>query len=134
MKHSALKTMAGTYDVRIESDIRSGPSTGAGIVLAATCENTILAESALGAKGVRSEALGEHCAEALLETVRSGATIDEHMTDQVLPYMALAKPGSVVVTEELTSHAETNIWLIEQFLGKKFSVETIGTLKRISTA
>ncbi len=133
MKHATLKKLLDFNEVKIESDLRKGHSTGAGIVLCAVCENTVLGESALGAKGVRSETLGEGCAEDLLDTLKSGATVDEHMLDQVLLYMAFAEKGSTVMAEELTRHAETNIWVIEQFLGKKFSVEKIDRLVEIST-
>lgn len=124
IKHAALKSLLDFKEVSIESDLRRGPSTGAGIVLAAICENTVIGASALGAKGVRSEALGEGCASDLAETLRSGASVDEHMLDQVLAYMALAGRGSRVLAEGMTSHAETNIWVIEQFLGRKFEIET----------
>ncbi len=124
IKHSALKKLLDFKEVVLESDLRKGHSTGAGIVLSAVCENTILGESALGAKGVRSETLGEGCAEDLLETLRSKVTVDEHMLDQVLLYMAVAEKGSRIVAQDLTGHAETNIWVIERFLGKKFSVTT----------
>jgi RNA 3'-terminal phosphate cyclase (ATP) len=123
MKHSALKKLLDFKEGKIESDLRKGRSTGAGIVLSAVCENTVLGESALGAKGVRSETLGEGCVDDLLETLRSGATVDEHMLDQILLYMAFAEKGSEVLAEELTPHAETNIWVIEKFLGKKFTIE-----------
>lgn len=122
MKHSVMKKLLDFKEVRIGSDLRNGPSTGAGMVLSAICEGAILGESALGAKGVRSETLGEGCAEDLLETLRSKVTVDEHMLDQVLLYMAVAEKGSRIIAQDLTSHAETNIWVIEQFLGKKFSV------------
>ncbi len=58
----------------------------------------------------------------LLETIRSEATVDEHTLDQILPYMALAGKGSRLLAEEMTGHAETNVWAIERFLGKKFSI------------
>ena len=122
MKHAALKKLLDFKEVRIEADLRKGQSTGAGIVLVAICENTWIGESALGAKGVRSETLGDGCSEDLLETLRSEATVDEHMLDQILPYMALAGKGSCVVGEAMTGHAETNVWVIEEFLGKKFSI------------
>jgi RNA 3'-terminal phosphate cyclase (GTP) len=132
MKHAALKKLLDFKEVNIQSDLSRGQSTGAGIVLSAVCENTVLGESALGAKGVRSEMLGEGCAEDLLETVRSGATVDEHMLDQILLYMAFAEKGSRVVAQELTGHAETNIWVIERFLGRKFTTEKRNGLVEIA--
>lgn len=133
MKHSALKRLLGFREVRIDSDLRKGHSTGAGIVASARCVNTVLGASALGAKGVKSEVLGEDCAADLLETIGSGATVDEHMLDQILPYMALAGSGSIVLAEELTNHARTNIWVIERFLGKKFDVTQKDGLTEIRT-
>jgi RNA 3'-phosphate cyclase len=133
IKDAAMKKLLEQHAVKIDSDVRKGISTGAGIVLAARCEDTILGASALGAKGVRSEVLGETCALDLMETVKSGATVDEHMLDQVLPYMALAKGKSTVVAEELTQHAETNMWVIERFLGKRFKVEKIRGLVQVGT-
>ena len=90
------------------------------MVLASEYENTVLGESALGQRGVRAEALGETCASDLIETMRSGATSDNHMLDQLVPYVALAIDESVIIGEELTGHAETNIWVVERFLGEKF--------------
>lgn len=133
IKHAATKNLLECRSVKIDSDARKGVSTGAGIVLAARCENAILGASALGAKGIRSEVLGENCAFDLMETLGSGATIDEHMLDQVLPYMALASGRSTVIAEELTQHAETNMWVIEKFLGKRFEVENVRDLVRVST-
>ena len=131
IKHSAQKGLVEFPKVSVDSDKRSGHSTGAGLVLAAVCENTILGTSTLGAKGLRSEVIGETTARDLVEVLESGATVDEHMLDQVLPYMALAEGSSVVMAEEMTQHAQTNIWVIEKFLGKRFSVENDGALTRV---
>lgn len=132
-KHAALKSMLECREVRIESDLGKGRSTGAGIVLSAVCENTVLGASALGEKGIRAEALGESCAHDLLETVSSHATVDEHMLDQMIPYMALAKGRSKVLAEELTSHARTNMEVVEAFLGKRFETAEAKGLIEIST-
>lgn len=134
MKHAALKGLVDVKGVKVESDLRSGRSTGAGIVLAAEYENTVLGESALGQRGVRAETLGETCASDLLETMRSGATVDSHMLDQLVPYMALSKDGSVVISDELTGHAETNIWVVESLLGSKFKVNRGKSTVEVGTA
>ncbi len=134
MRHSVQKNMLDFKRIRVDSDIRKGHSTGAGIVLAATCENSIIGESALGAKGVKSEVLGENCSSDLKEVLLTNASVDQHMLDQILLYMALAQGGSRVLAEELTSHAETNIWVIEKFVEKRFSVEEKNGLTEISIA
>jgi len=37
------------------------------------------------------------------------------------------------LAEDMTSHAETNIWVIEQFLGKRFSVSRKDGLVELTT-
>ena len=132
MKHSAIKRLLDFKEVSVDSDLRGGRSTGAGIVLAAYCENAVLGESVLGARGVKSETLGEGCAENLLETLESNATVDEHMLDQILPYMAVADGTSTIMTEEVTGHADTNLWVIERILGDLFTVEKKGKLVQVT--
>ncbi len=132
-KHSALKKLIDFRQVRVESDLRKGRSTGAGIVLCAVCESTFLGASVLGARGVRAEDLGDGCAQDLLETLKSGATVDEHMLDQILPYMALSKGRSRVLAEEITGHAKTNMSVVESFLGKRFETQKGDGLVEVRT-
>jgi len=134
MKHSAMKDLIHLRNVKIQPDLRSGHSTGAGIVLAAVCKNTVLGASALGQKGMRSEVLGEQCAADLAESIASGVTVDEHMTDQILPYMALADGASRILTDELSGHARTNIWVLEKFVGKRFIESKRDGLLELGTA
>jgi RNA 3'-phosphate cyclase len=133
IKHATLKALLDFKNVRIDSDIRRGHSTGAGIVLAAVCDCAVVGESALGAKGIRSEALGENCAVDLRETLNSGTSVDEHMQDQILPYMALAEERSVILTDELTEHTKTNMRVIEKLLGREFAITEKDGLNEVST-
>lgn len=133
MKHAALKSLVDHRNVKVESDPRSGNSTGAGIILVAEYQNTVLGESELGQRGVRAEKLGEDCASNLRESMDSGATVDEHMVDQLVPYMALAKGCSVLTADEVTDHAETNMWVAERFLGERFRTRKVGDLIEVST-
>ncbi len=133
MKHAAMKRLIDTGQVRMTTDIRRGRSTGTGITLAAKCENTVIGAAALGEKGVPAEKVGERCADDLAESLASGATIDEHALDQVLTYMALASSPSSFLAEDVTPHAETNMWVIERFLGRRFARRQIGKLVEVST-
>ena len=58
----------------------------------------------------------------LIKEMESKAPADRHLADQLLPFMALL-PGSKIRTSEITQHSLTNIYTIEQFLGKKFEVD-----------
>lgn len=133
MRHAALKRLIDFRHAKVDSDLRKGRSSGAGIVLCAICENTSLGASVLGEKGVRAESLGDGCALDLLETVRSGTTVDEHMLDQIIPYMALARGPSRILAEEVTSHAETNMSVVESFLGKRFETRRKEGLVEVRT-
>jgi RNA 3'-phosphate cyclase len=99
------------------------PSTGTSILLCALYENCVLGASALGKRGKPAEKVGRECANALMEQVKTEACLDEHMADQILPYMALAPEDSKVTTAAITDHCRTNIWVIEQFLPVRFEVD-----------
>ena len=133
LRHSVLKRLADLGNVRTTVDIRRGSSTGAGIVLAASCSNTVIGAAALGQKGVPAERVGENCAADLAETLASGVTADEHALDQMLTYMALAGSPSSFLVEDVTPHAETNMWVIERFLGRRFSRRQVGKLVEVAT-
>ena len=76
--------------------------------------------------------MGTIAAEFLLSELRSGASVDIYLADQLIPYMALAGGGSFT-TRMLTPHTKTNIWVTEQFLDVKFNtVELEKGLFRVS--
>lgn len=116
---SALKGLPGQMRFNIPIDSGKGPSTGMSIVLAARFENTMLGSSCLGEKGLPAERVGEIAAEGLREEIDSGATLDEHATDQMIPFMFLAGGRSRFLTADLTMHARTNLAVAERFAARK---------------
>jgi RNA 3'-terminal phosphate cyclase len=56
-----------------------------------------------------------------MKQINSNACLDEHMADQILPYIALAGNSKVSVAE-ITNHCKTNMWIIEKFLPVKFEI------------
>jgi len=101
-------------------------STGSGITLWAGFaddeEMTILGADSLGERGKRAEAVGQEAAKQLLEEIDSGACVDRHMADQILPVMAMF-PDCRVSISQITDHVRSNIYVIEQFLPVKFRFE-----------
>jgi RNA 3'-terminal phosphate cyclase (ATP)/RNA 3'-terminal phosphate cyclase (GTP) len=96
---------------------------GSGVVLwAETSAGTVLGADSLGERGTPAEKVGEEAAKELLETLESGATVDDHVSDQLLIFMALAKGESSIVARKLTDHAKTNIYVIQRFLPVVFRV------------
>lgn len=111
---------------------------GSQICLVAEFENTVIGTDNLGKLGKRAEDVGKEAALELLKEDKSGACLDKHMADQILPYMALANQRTFVLlhsslrsgkeksqfsVSEITNHAKTNTWVIEKFIDGKFEIK-----------
>jgi RNA 3'-phosphate cyclase len=136
MKHTALLKLVNYGEVNIsEEHYPQGKDPahgiGTGIVLLANYQNTVLGANGLGEKGVPAEKVAQNAVEGLLTEMNSSSTLDVHAADQFLPYMALAKGESIFLAREVSNHAKTNIWLIEQFLDVKFEVGEKEGLKEV---
>ncbi|MBI2547151.1 MAG: RNA 3'-terminal phosphate cyclase [Candidatus Aenigmarchaeota archaeon] len=112
----------GLPEAQIEKKIVETHSPGTSVTLWSKCENSVLGSDAIGEGGKRAEKVGEDVAFELVKSINSGAALDKHMSDQIIPFMALAKNRSEVSIEELTGHCRTNIDVIEKILGIKFQL------------
>jgi RNA 3'-phosphate cyclase len=114
--------------------LNSSEAVGQGgvILLAAEMGNTRLGASGVAERGVPAERLGSEAGGFLREEILSGATLDIHSADQVLIYMALASAPSCFLARELSSHASTTIWLLQQFLPVRFEVRKEGKVVRVT--
>ncbi len=121
-----IENALGNFDI-IEDTKTGSISTGCGVVLVAEYENTLLSGTALCRKGIRAERVAEMAKTALLEETRSSGTVDRHMADH-LPIFAFVAGAVEYKPSVLTSHAITNLWLVEKFgakveKGDKISVQ-----------
>jgi RNA 3'-phosphate cyclase len=125
---SAEKTLGFGPDVPVESVIEYFPALSAGstITIAGEFENTAIGSDSLGRPGKRAEAVGGDAARAFLSEFNSGACLDAHAADQVLPYLSLAEGESLFSVSEIRKHATTNIWVIGQFLYRRIELEPLG--------
>ena len=105
------------------SEYVRSPSTGTCAFAVAVYENCRLGSSSLGRRGKPAEAVGRECAALLGEQMQSGACLDRHLADQIIPYMALARGESAVKVAQITDHCRTNLWVTEQFLPARFHVD-----------
>ncbi|MBW2969963.1 RNA 3'-terminal phosphate cyclase [Candidatus Woesearchaeota archaeon] len=129
---AAKQTLAQlNVPIEITTEYADTFSKGSGITLWAifaknediNLENPIrLGADSLGEPGKPAEKVGTEAAQKLLTEIKSGAPIDSHLADNLIPLMALCKP-SKIKTSQMTSHAKTNMWVVEQFLGKTFKTE-----------
>jgi len=131
MAHAAsmglIKAGYSKVNIKTESypptkDPHFGPGTGI-TLWAETERGAILGASSLGRLGKPAEQIGREAAESLVKQLRTGCAVDRHLIDQLIPYMALAEGASEITSAELTSHALTNIALVEHILGVKFEVD-----------
>lgn len=97
---------------------------GTGITLWAKTQNgAILGSSSIGKKGKPAEIVGMEAAKRLINQLETGKAVDLHMTDQILPYLALAPGRSDITTTKITSHTLTNVKIIEEILDREIEVE-----------
>lgn len=132
---TAQEYLSGIYDVpvNIEASYSHCYSTGSGITLWAIFENTVIGADSLGERGIRAEDVGLDSAKKLSECIDSGASVDEFLSDQLLPYLALADGISRFKTKSITSHARTNMDIIGRFINVSFSIGSEDELSVIST-
>jgi len=97
---------------------------GCGIILFAELSSgCILSGDSLGKLGKPAEKVGVEAAEGLLRQLRSGAPVDEHLGDQLVVYMALARGRSVIKATQLTLHTATCVHVAQEITGAKFGVD-----------
>lgn len=130
-KQAKLLLSRYSVPINIRSEYSDTLSTGSGISLWARFSRddddldeqnpVILGSDAIGEKGKKAEDVGKEAAEKLIAEADSGAAVDQHTADNLVPFLAIL--GGSIRTSEITSHTETNIWICEKFLDKKFTID-----------
>ncbi len=110
------------FGTEIELEVRKGISTGSGITLWCGYKGG----SSLGEKGKRAERVGEECAQEILKELKSDASFDRHLADQIMPFSAVASGETFYTTSEVTLHQKSNAYVINEFLGDVVSFEGNG--------
>ena len=129
-----LKSAGLRAGIQVINDTSNVRQKGSSIVLwAETDTGALLGADAIGELGKSSEAVGREAAENLLRELESKATFDVHMSDMLVPYVALAEGKSIYLNRTVTEHLDANIWLAEKILGVKFQLARVGKLHRIET-
>ena len=124
IKHSTIRSLLKNNlqaDISVEESKTLSPGTG--ITIWTDSKDIILGASVLGERGIPSEEIGKNVVNNLLFEINSNSTIDTNAFDQILPYMAIAKGESTCVVRDISNHAQTNMWLIKQFLETNFQAK-----------
>ena len=116
MKHEIVKKTV-PYDItaQVHTEKSDSLSAGVGITLWTEMGKGLFGSVSLGEKGVPAEKVGENAIDPLVSDIKSKATVDPYLSDQILPYLVLAKSKSLFFVRELTGHFKTNLWVLQQF-------------------
>lgn len=106
-----------TPNIKLQVEKDSSQRIGSGIFLFSKDKSSIIGGGALGERGKRAEEVGEEGAKQFMEKYSEG--FDCYLSDQLVPFMALAEGTSSMYTKN-TSHLETNISILERFYDIKF--------------
>jgi RNA 3'-terminal phosphate cyclase (ATP)/RNA 3'-terminal phosphate cyclase (GTP) len=134
MQRTACERLSRYGPIAIDQQVLSGEAAvgqGGAIALWAQTENSRLGTSQVAQRGVPAEHIAASAAEALKEELVAGATLDIHASDQLLIYMARADGPSQFLVRRLSSHAETTLWLLQQFLPLRVTTAAAGNLVRV---
>ena len=132
MTRAAEETVAQPCSISMAETSAIGP--GGAITLWAESEAGRLGASRVAERGVRAETLGKAVGAELALELASGATLDEHAADQLLVFLAMANGASSFLVREVSSHARTAMWLLEQFLPVEFAAVQEASLWRVTIA
>ena len=110
---------AAGYEASIEARYdASALQPGAALALFADMGGGVrMGADRAGAPRRSSESVGRQAARELIEDLSSGAALDRHAADQVIPFAALAAGESRLRVPVITEHIESAAWLAGEFLG-----------------
>ncbi|MFU8796329.1 MAG: RNA 3'-terminal phosphate cyclase [Dehalococcoidia bacterium] len=112
------------YECRVE-EIEDDSALQEGAALAIYAEMTTgsrIGSDRAGSPGRSSESIGRYVAQTFLEDVDTGAAVDRYAADQLIIYAALAEGITRYSVPCITDHIDTNLWLVEQLLGARTTV------------
>jgi len=124
-----IKQRGWASDIQTLNDTSNPLQKGSSITLwAETDSGCIIGADAIGKIKKSSEKVGEEAAKKLIDEITVQPTVDAHLADMLIPYVALAREDSTYLTGTISEHLETNIWVTEEILNVKFRTEKNGRL------
>jgi RNA 3'-terminal phosphate cyclase (ATP) len=113
--------------------LRSLPSdVGPGNALTITVAHERITEvfTGFGERSVRAEAVADPPARQARAYLDGDAPVGEHLADQLLLPLALARSGSFTTTA-VNEHLRTNAYVVERFTGRRVFYEEVGGEVRV---
>jgi len=107
---------AAIEEIYDESSIQEGAALA---ICAETSSGSRIGSDRAGRPGRSSESIGRYVAQSLIEDVKTGAAVDRYLADQLVIYAGLAEGTTRYSVSRISEHVETNLWLVEKFLGAR---------------
>ncbi|CAM6031454.1 unnamed protein product, partial [Sphagnum compactum] len=113
-----LENFPGSVDIEVyKEDVDVARDNCSGVILCSeTDTGCIIGGGALGSRKDSSFSTGEKAALQVLYATSVGACVDDHVQDQLIIFMALAKGKSRIRIRQLTLHTKTAIHVCETML------------------
>lgn len=116
LSHLANLAEHSKLPIEPEANTVDSPIPGAFVTIYAECERGMGGAAAMGQRGLRVETLVQRAFEQLLAWIKSDATVDRHLADQLLVAACLADTETHMRTDQLSRRVLTTVWVIKQFL------------------
>jgi len=110
-------------DIDIVEDTTANQRGAALFIYALTDSGCLIGSDMAGKLGRTSEYIGKSVARNLLKDIKSAATVDRFIADQLILYAALADGESKYIIPRITEHIDSNIWLVQEIVGAKVSLQ-----------
>ena len=111
------------YTASIESSNSPGSSI---LVYCASDQGIYIGGDSIGELGKRAELVGVEAAERFLQSIIAEATIDPFLADMLVIPLALSKGRSRYRVAQVTRHLLTNLRVVSDIVGCKFSIDDHG--------
>lgn len=129
-----LKSASLLADIAVVNDTSNPIQKGSSLLLwAETDTGVFVGGDSIGEIGKPSEVVGREAAEGLLRELKAKPTVDAHLCDMLVPYMALAEGNSSYSCRLVTEHLDANVWLAQEILGRNFHLSKVDNLYRVET-
>ncbi|MDP3024918.1 MAG: RNA 3'-terminal phosphate cyclase [candidate division Zixibacteria bacterium] len=111
------------FDLKIE--VLEAPSIGKGtfFFLLASYENSLAGFSSLGEIGKKAEQVSDEACKGFLDYMKTSGAVEEHLADQLIPFLAFAQGESNFSVSRVSQHLLTSIWVTQRFFPVKIEVE-----------
>ncbi|MFW6003341.1 MAG: RNA 3'-terminal phosphate cyclase [Halanaeroarchaeum sp.] len=112
---AAVESLEASTEAPITAEATYAEATdeGSAVVIVTRFASSIAGFTALGEPGKPSEAVAKTAVNRLETFLSTGAAVDEHLADQLVPLLALS--GGRVRIPRVTEHVETHLSLVGEF-------------------